>query len=128
MLPHVLGGLDDVGKLDLRRGVEIKPQPPGYVGRKGREIPGMQSAPADLRDRRETFDPIDLQIWLAIAGDFYELQQFRGARHGVALKEFLAVYAVVPPNHRARPPLQITAHPTADRLEITDRIQVYPPL
>src|SRR5258708_14965214 len=73
MLPHVLGGLDDVGKFDLRRGVEIEHQPPGYVRRKRRAIPRMQFDPAALRDRRETFEPIDLQIWLAIAGALYNL-------------------------------------------------------
>ena len=118
MLPHILGGLDYVGKFDLRRGIEIEHQPPRHVGRVRRAIPRMQLEAADLRHRGKPLDAVDLQIRLAIAGDFYQLQQVRGPRHRMALKEGLAADAVGRAHHRAGPALQMADHPAPDRLEI----------
>jgi len=49
-LPHFLGGLHDLREFDLRRGIKVEHQPPGYVGHTRRAIPGMQFEPARLRD------------------------------------------------------------------------------
>ena len=77
----------------------------------------MQLEAADLRHRRQPFDPIDLQIGLAIAGDLDELQQVRAARHGVALEEGLAPDAVGRAHDRAGPALDvpIIQSPTASK-------------
>ena len=124
MLPHVLGGFDDIGKFDIRRRIEIEHQPARDIGRIRRAIPGMQFEAADLRHRRETLDAIDLQIRLAIAGDFHQLQQLRGARHRMALEEFLAADAIGRADDGAGPALQMADHPAADRLEITREIEL----
>ena len=84
----------------------------------------MQFEAAELRHRGEAFDAIDLQIRLAIAGHFDELQQVRGARHGVALKEGLAADPVGRADHGARPPLEMADHPATDRLEVAGEIEL----
>ena len=89
-LPHLLGGLDHLGKIDIRRRIEIEYQPARHVGRIRRAIPGMQFEPADLRHRGQPLDAVDLQIGLAVAGDLDQFQQLRGAGHRMALEERLA--------------------------------------
>ena len=123
MLPHVRGGFDDIGKFDLRRGIEIEHQPPRHVRRKRRAIPRMQLERTDLCDRRKPFDAIDLQIGFVVAENLHQLQKVRGAFHGVALKEALAVDAVRRADQRAWPSLDMTDRPFADRLEIAREIE-----
>src|SRR3954453_12218406 len=88
---YVLGRLDHLGEIDVRRRVEIEHQPARRVRLVGRTIPWMQFEPRDLRDRGQTLDAVDLQIGLAVAGDFYRFQQIGHALHGMALKETLAM-------------------------------------
>ena len=40
-----------------------------------------------LRESRQAFDAIDLEIGFAVAGDGHEIKQIRCAQHGMALKE-----------------------------------------
>ena len=124
VLPHILGGLDDIGEFDLWCGIEIEHQPAGNVGRVRRTIPGMQLEPADLRHGRQTFDAVDLQIGLAIARYFYQFQQVRGAGHRVALEELFAADAVGGAYHGTWPSLDVPDHPAADRLEITGEVEL----
>ena len=84
----------------------------------------MQLQPAALRHRRQPFDPIDLQIGFAIARDLGEFQQVRTTRHGVALKEGLALDAVGRAHHGARPALDVADHPVADGFEIPGKIEL----
>ena len=75
-LPHLLGGVDDVGELDVRRGIEIEDQPARRIVAVRGAIPGMQLDAADLRDRGEPLDAIDLQIGLAVAETFASSSRF----------------------------------------------------
>ena len=84
----------------------------------------MQLNAADLCDRRETFDAIDLQIGFAIAGDLGQFQKVRGAGHGVALKESLAADAIRRANDRTGPAFQMADHPAAYSLEIAGEIEL----
>src|SRR3954469_4751960 len=92
-LAHVLGGFDHLAEFDVRRGIEVEHQPTGRVRLVRRAIPRMQLEARDLGDRSETLHAIDLQIGLAIAGDFYRIQKLRHPLHGMALEEPLAVDA-----------------------------------
>ena len=74
-LAHIFRSLDDIGKFNLRRGIEVEHQPSGNVGRKGRTIPRMQFETADLGDCRKTLDAVDLQIRLPVAGNSHQLEQ-----------------------------------------------------
>ena len=47
---HRARGVHDLGKTDIRRGIEIEHQPPRHFGRIRRAIPRMQFEPTDLRD------------------------------------------------------------------------------
>ena len=123
-LPHVLGGLDDIGKLDVRRGIEIEHQAPRCVVRIRGAIPGMQLQPADLRHRRQSLDTINLQVRLAIAGHLGQFQEIGGALHSVTLKEFLTLDAIRRADNGTRPAFQMADHPAPHRFEIAGEIEL----
>ena len=74
-LLHLPGGVDHLRELDIGRRVEIEDQPARHLGFIRRAVPGVQLEAADLRYCGEAFDAIDLQVRLAIAEDFYKLEQ-----------------------------------------------------
>src|SRR6266446_8900518 len=84
----------------------------------------MQLQPTALGHRRKALDTIDLQIRLAVARDLHEPQQFRLARHGVALKEGLALDAVRRAHNGAWPSLEMADDPSADRFEVAREIEL----
>jgi len=78
--------------------------------------------PADLRDRCEPLNPIDLQVRLFITKDFHELQKIGGAGHRMALKELLTTNAVRRTNDRAWPALDVADKPGAYQFMIARKI------
>ena len=83
----------------------------------------MQFEPAELRDRGKAFDPVDLQIGLAVTGNLDQLQELRSPGHAVALEKLLALDAVGRAHDRAWPALDVTDHPVSDGFEIAREIK-----
>ena len=59
-----------------RRDRDRRPGGPGTSGWPGSQFQGCSSTRADLRDRHQAFDAVDLQIGLAVAGHRHELSRF----------------------------------------------------
>src|SRR5215469_13757253 len=123
MLPHSICGFHHVGKIDVRRGIEVEHQSSRHVILVRRAIPGMQFEPTELRDRSKALDMVDLQIRLAVAGNPHQLEQLRRALHAVALEELLTLDAVGRAYDRAWPADKMRHHPLADGLEIMCEIE-----
>ena len=84
----------------------------------------MEFQRRDLGDRRETLDPVDLEIGLAIARNRHEFEQIGRSRHGMALKELLARVAVRRPDNRTRPALDVVEKPRPDSLVVARKIEL----
>ena len=95
-------------KLDVRaQDRDRTPAGPALRAASGAQFHGCSSSAADLRHRGQPFDPVDLQIGLAVAGNLHQFEQVRGARHRMALEELLAADAVGRADDRAGPSLQM---------------------
>ena len=93
-LAHFAGSFNHDRESHIRSRIKIEYQTTGDF-RLGRlTVPGMQLEGRDLSDSRETLNPIDLQIRLAVAKDRNKFEQIGRARHGMALEELLTVKAI----------------------------------
>ena len=86
-LAQLDGGFDHPAKRHVGRRVEVEHQSARKLGIARLAVPRMQFDSAELGNRGKPFDPVDLEIGLAIARDRHELEQIGRARHGVALEE-----------------------------------------
>jgi hypothetical protein len=62
-------GRHDGPEVDVWRRVKVENQAARLLRQERLVIPGMELDAADLGDRNERFDAIELEIWLAIAPD-----------------------------------------------------------
>jgi hypothetical protein len=76
-----------------------------------------------LRESRQAFDAIDLEIGFAVAGDGHEVKQIRCTQHGMALKELQTGKPVGRANDRTRAALNMANHPGSDFLVIMGEIK-----
>ena len=95
-------------------GIEVEHQAAGNLGlapvRNSRDA---ARAPAICATAARRLDAVDLQIGLAVARDFHQLEQIGRARHGVALKELLPADAVGRADDRTGPPADMRRSSTA---------------
>ena len=121
---HRPRALDHLAEAQVGRGIEIEHQPARQFGLIGLAIPGMQLGGADLRRRRQPFDPVDLQVRLLVAFDLHLFHEVGTARHGVALEERLAGDTVGRAHQGARPAFDVIDHPVADRLVVLRQLEL----
>jgi hypothetical protein len=74
-LPHLAGGLDDGRKGDVWPRIKIENEPARHLRLFWLAIPGMKLKGGGLRESRQAFDAIDLEIGFAVAGDGHEIKQ-----------------------------------------------------
>ena len=111
-------------ELHLGRGIEVEHQSTGDFGITFRAVPRMQLERADLRDRNERLDAIDLHIGRLVAPDLDEGEEIRDAGHGMALKELLAVDSIRRAHQRAGPAAQMRQQPLADGFVISGEVEL----
>jgi len=67
-------GLDDGGKLHIRTRIEVEDQPSWHFRLVGLAVPRVKFDAADLGNRSQSLDTINLQIGLLVVEDGDELQ------------------------------------------------------
>jgi hypothetical protein len=93
-LAHVAGSFNHDRESHIRPRIQIEYQTTGDF-RLGRlTVPGMQLEGCDLSDSRQTLNPIDLEVRLAVAKDANKFEQIGRARHRMALEELLTAKAI----------------------------------
>jgi hypothetical protein len=122
-LPHLAGGLDDGRKGDVWPRIKIENEPARHLRLFWLAIPGMKLKGGGLRESRQAFDAIDLEIGFAVAGDGHEIKQIRCAQHGMALKELRTGKPAGRANDRTRAPLNMAKYPGSDFLVIMGEIK-----
>jgi hypothetical protein len=93
-LLQLLGRRNDAVERNVGRRIEVKHEPPRHGRMRRLIVPGMELDGRDLRRSNQTFDPVDLDVGLAVALDLDSREQARHAAHLMALEEALAVDAV----------------------------------